>query len=378
MARKIRNVVWRNGQAYGRITRGGTEHWHALETSVASVAQERVRKWLEELKAQSWGEKRAYLFDQAVDLFTERHLPRVKPSTRKRYVHSLMNLADHLAGKDLGKIGSAELVSYETARRTAGVTTSTIRRDLATLSVLFEEAIDAEWISTNPVKPYLKKAKRRGLVEAPPRTRYLSLEEELTLIHAAREMNKRRPHTRDMLADFIGLSIDLGLRSDELLGLSWRDVHLDRHEVYVLPSRAKSKIGRRVPILPRSMILLRTMRRHPESLYVFWGEHGQRFREMWHAFQDAAAHAGIEDVTVHDLRRTCGCRLLQEHKLPMERVSKWLGHSSVKVTERHYAFLDVEHLHEAVGTGKITEHKRRLIAQTIDETAIIQNAVEDL
>jgi integrase/recombinase XerD len=378
MARKIRNVVWRNGQAYGRITRGGTEHWHALETSVASVAQERVGKWLAELKAQSWGEKRAYLFDAAVDLFTERHLPRVKPSTRKRYVHSLMNLADHLAGKDLGKIGSAELVSYETARRKAGVTTSTIRRDLATLSVLFEEAIDAEWIAVNPVKPYLKKAKRRGLVEAPPRTRYLSLEEELTLIHAAREMGKRRPHTRDMLADFIGLSVDLGLRSDELLGLSWRDVHIDRHEVYVQPSRAKSKVGRRVPILPRSLLLLRTMRRHPESLYVFWGEHGQRFREMWHAFQDAAAHAGIEDVTVHDLRRTCGCRLLQEHKLPLELVSKWLGHSSVKVTERHYAFLEVEHLHAAVGTGKISVRDRRFIAQVLDARAIIPNGVEDL
>lgn len=32
----------------------------------------------------------------------------------------------------------------------------------------------------------------------------------------------------------------------------------------------------------------------------------------------------------------------------MEEVSNWLGHSSVKVTERHYAFLGIEHLHEAV------------------------------
>jgi integrase len=378
MALNIRNVVWRNGQAYGRVTRGGAEHWHALETTVASVAQERVRKWLEELKAQSWGEKRAYLFDAAVDLFTERHLPRVKPSTRKRYVHSLMNLADHLAGKELGKIGSAELVEFETARRKAGVTPSTIRRDLATLSVLFEEAIDAEWIAVNPAKVYLKKAKRRGLTEAPPRTRYLSHEEEETLLNAALTMPKRRPHSRIMLEKFIALSIDLGLRSEELLGLTWRDVHLDRREVYVLPSRAKSKIGRRVPILPRAWEYLRAIQHHPESLYVFWGEHGRRVREMWHAFQDAAAHAGIEDVTVHDLRRTCGCRLLQEHKLPLELVSKWLGHSSVKVTERHYAFLEVEHLHAAVGTGKISGRDRRFIAQVLDARAIIPNGVEDL
>lgn len=36
----------------------------------------------------------------------------------------------------------------------------------------------------------------------------------------------------------------------------------------------------------------------------------------------------------------------------MEEVSKWLGHSSIFVTERHYAFLTVDNLHEAVGTAE--------------------------
>ena len=44
------------------------------------------------------------------------------------------------------------------------------------------------------------------------------------------------------------------------------------------------------------------------------------------AWADAIPH-----LIWHDLRCTCGCRLLQDHKMSMEEVSKWLGHSSVKV-----------------------------------------------
>lgn len=62
----------------------------------------------------------------------------------------------------------------------------------------------------------------------------------------------------------------------------------------------------------------------------------------------ARAAAGVPDVRWHDLRRTCGCRLLQDHGLSIEKVSKWLGHQSIAVTERAYAFLNVEHLHKAI------------------------------
>jgi integrase len=69
---------------------------------------------------------------------------------------------------------------------------------------------------------------------------------------------------------------------------------------------------------------------------------------VWESFKKIVKHAGIEDLTIHDLRRTCGCRLLQDRRMSMEEVSKWLGHSSIRVTERVHAFLEVEHLHRAV------------------------------
>jgi integrase len=45
-------------------------------------------------------------------------------------------------------------------------------------------------------------------------------------------------------------------------------------------------------------------------------------------------------VNWHDLRRTAGCRWLQDYRKSIGEVSVMLGHSSIVVTEKHYAFFD--------------------------------------
>jgi integrase/recombinase XerD len=62
-------------------------------------------------------------------------------------------------------------------------------------------------------------------------------------------------------------------------------------------------------------------------------------------------------VEWHDLRRTCGCRLLQDKGFTMVQVSKWLGHASVRVTEKHYAFLYVDDLERALAEGAKKLHR---------------------
>ena len=78
----------------------------------------------------------------------------------------------------------------------------------------------------------------------------------------------------------------------------------------------------------------------------------------------------MEHVEWHDLRRTCGCRLLQDRKFAMEEVSKWLGHSSTKVTEQHYAFLHIDQLDEAVerSEARVVELHQRRSAQPVRQT----------
>ncbi|MEA3288253.1 MAG: tyrosine-type recombinase/integrase [Candidatus Marinimicrobia bacterium] len=48
--------------------------------------------------------------------------------------------------------------------------------------------------------------------------------------------------------------------------------------------------------------------------------------------------AEIPDANLHTLRKTAGARLIQKG-VDIYRVSKFLGHSSVKVTEKHYVDL---------------------------------------
>ena len=45
--------------------------------------------------------------------------------------------------------------------------------------------------------------------------------------------------------------------------------------------------------------------------------------------------ANIQNASVNTLRKTCGSLLIQ-NGMDIYRVSKWLGHSTIAVTERHY------------------------------------------
>ena len=183
----------------------------------------------------------------------------------------------------------------------------------------------------------MRRRKKRGLREAPARTRYLSHEEEGQLL----------AHASPPVQIAVAFAIDTGLRREEQFGLTWDKVDLQVGEI-LLGTNTKSGKPRRVPLLPRAAQILAQMPRHFRSRYVFCHHNGNRLVHMNKGMLAARRRAGIRALRWHDLRRTCGCRLLQDHGMSLEGVKEWLGHSSVVVTEKTYAFLEVEHLHRAV------------------------------
>ena len=58
--------------------------------------------------------------------------------------------------------------------------------------------------------------------------------------------------------------------------------------------------------------------------------------------------AKLDDIELHDLRRTAGCRWLQRDQRQMGEVSTLLGHSSISITEKHYAFFEAEMIAVAI------------------------------
>ncbi len=353
MSKNPKNLRRRGKIWWYRITHQGQTFEGSLDTEHLATAREHAARKREELVATKWGREPKHTFNEAAEKFGEDHFPILKPKSARRYFVSISNLIRTFDRMLLEDITSARLMEFEQARRADGVTASTIRRDLACLSSIFSSCEEWEWVASNPVKPFLRGRKKKGLVEGESRTRYLSHDEETEIIR----------HAPPKAQGAIIIAIDTGLRKEELHALEWSWVNFRAREITIPAEVTKSKVGRTVPLLPRSYNLLKAMEKERGTApYVFVTYEGKRYSEgspyHYEALQKAVRRAGkargadLEHVQWHDLRRTCGCRLLQDRKFRLEDVAKWLGHSSVKVTESRYAFLNVAHLHRAVAESE--------------------------
>ena len=134
-------------------------------------------------------------------------------------------------------------------------------------------------------------------------------------------------------------------------GLSTRDaITLKRGELIfdkgkkiyrIVTARQKTGTGVSVPIPAEvAQELLTVLNGNP--VYVFWsgnGEEDSAVRNMQKAMLALFKKAGLKDeghMVSHRLRDTFAVDLL-EKGVPMEEVSKLLGHTSILTTERHYA-----------------------------------------
>lgn len=326
-------ALYRRGKIYwARAQRDGREQRRSLKTADRSIAAKRLRQWLDALDATAWGDKPRRPFDEASEKFIREHLTTIKPSSARRYGVSLKNLTGHFGNMTLDQITGATLSDFETKRRADGVTAGTIRRDLACLSSLMASAAEWEWLDANPVPSYLRRRAKRGLKEAPPRTRYLSESEEVRLLE----------HASPAVRDAITLAIETGLRADELFGLQWHQIDFARG-IIATTTRTKSGRPRHVPLTKRSRTILGTVARRLDTPYVLVNpDTGERYVHMLKGLYAARRRSGIALLNWHDLRRTAGCRWLQRDGKTMAEVSMLLGHSSIAVTETRYAFLDGE------------------------------------
>src|SRR5262249_30044382 len=162
------------------------------------------------------------------------------------------------------------------------------------------------------------------------------------------------------------LVIFTGLRRREVVFLQRGDVDL-RNAVIQIRSkplfgfRTKNGKDRSVPIDPAIAPMLQSiLSRLPNRLdaWVFPRKNGERrgISTTWLATcaQEAALRARIErPITFHDLRRTFGAMLI-ESGVDIYTVSRLMGHSDVRITEKVYAPLCGKYLAKEV--SKLGRH----------------------
>ena len=158
------------------------------------------------------------------------------------------------------------------------------------------------------------------------------------------------PHVR--LA--VILLITTAGRVGAILDLTWDRVDFERGTINLrLPDGVKRKGRAVVPMnrLSRAALERAYQARLSEHVVEFGSE---RVRTIRTGFAAAVKRAGIgRKIGPHDLRHTAAVKML-ERGVPIEKVSQYLGHSSVAVTFRIYARYLPEHMADAAEVLEFT------------------------
>lgn len=176
--------------------------------------------------------------------------------------------------------------------------------------------------------------------QPPAKERFLDKSEARRLMKAARRFSHIRA--------FIALSLATGARQTALLDLTWDRVDFRRKTITLALNDAQDEQRKKratVPMTPRAYRYLRVLKAAAQSNYVIeWG--GHRVRSVKKGFKAAADRAGLAEITPHILRHTAAS-WMAEADVPMFDISRYLGHSDTRITERRYAKLSPSHLKRA-------------------------------
>jgi len=168
------------------------------------------------------------------------------------------------------------------------------------------------------------------------KVRYLSGEECTRLINAS------GPAFRSL----VQAALLTGARYGELIAMNCDDYNADSGTVAVYES--KSGEPRRIPLNDEGVLLFSqlTAGRKGKIFLKTNGEPWGRWQQA-RPLADAAGAAKVEDVTFHILRHTYGSNLAMQG-VPMSVIANVLGHSSTRMTEKHYAHLSTSYVAETI------------------------------
>jgi integrase len=166
-----------------------------------------------------------------------------------------------------------------------------------------------------------------------------TIERRLTVEQLATLLNVCRPD----LGEFVIAAVTSALRYSELEHLVVSD--FDRSRGTLKVRHGKGGKSRVVPLAPQAVeffMALTTDRVADETMLMQdtrWGRRHWSQTSAYVRLKAACSEAGIEPgVSPHDLRRT-HASLAAESGLSLQVIQRCLGHSSTRVTERHYTVI---------------------------------------
>jgi len=252
-----------------------------------------------------------------------------KPTERAAY--AAKRLLEHWSGKYIDEITPAEITEYKRLRE---VSRGTLQKELGFLRAAINHCnLHLGW-----QLPEVTKGKMPG--EPKGRVRWIT----------PTEANKLIEHSAEHIRRFIILGLNTGMRSSEMLGLTWDRVDLIRREIKLDPVDQKAERYDIVPINQSAYDVIREcIGNHKSHVLTFKPSKEkphQPILRIKNGFQRACERAGIENFTPHDLRHTAASWMVQSG-VSIQAVKEVLRHADISTTMR-YAHLAPDAARSAV------------------------------
>jgi integrase len=250
------------------------------------------------------------------------------PKTLGREQLAFNQIIRTLGDLELSVISPAKIEEYK-ATRLKEVAPTTVNIEIRVLNTALNQAAELGWLKNAPEARF----KQIRIPDAEPPD-WLNHEQIVKLLAT----------DDDEFRCFLIFLLHTGCRRNEALGVMWNDVDLKRRQIMI--SGQVGKMGRRrvVPLNDTLCELLSSWPRlETEQLFPNYGPNQVSMK-----FRRWARIIGLpKGISLHSLRATFACHLI-EKGVDIYTVSKLLGHSSVRVTEKYYLALSPVHVQEAV------------------------------
>lgn len=227
------------------------------------------------------------------DLFTE-YMEKYSKVHKKSWKYDEREVPKFLTHWFKRKISSIDRAEVERLHAKIGKDNGTTQanRLLERIRTIFNKAIDWGWDGTNPAAG-IKKFKEKS------RVRFLQPDELPRFFEAlASEPN-------ETARDFFMISLLTGARKSNTLAMQWKDINFTTETWHIADTKNSDSLTVHLP--KQAVQILMDRKWKAESPWVFPGEGSKgHLADPKRAWSRILKEAGIEDLRIHDLRRTLG------------------------------------------------------------------------
>jgi site-specific recombinase XerD len=314
----------RSGVWWTCIRHNGRKIQKSLETSDRKLAKAIEAKVRTEIVEGSYFEKlvgRNKSFRDMMDKFIKEYAPKVSSNMQRSYTTSLKHLNPFFGESNLLSISPKMVSRYKVLRNDEGAAPASVNRELSMLSKAFNLAVrEWEWLRDNPASRVPKDRENNE------RDRWLTKGEEKKILD----------NSPGWIREIIVFNLNTGLRIQELLSLEWSRVNLLRKTIII--QETKNGNPKTLPLNKIALDVLnqRSKVKSIKNDFVFFNSNGKKINPhvLRTSFYTVLEKVGIENLWLHDLRRTFATRLAQAG-VDLYKISKLLGHKDIKMTQRY-------------------------------------------